>query len=314
MVPSGGVALKWVTRQLRGAQPADLIFIGYVAASGLLILFFGWQLSPGLWVGLTLSHIAMLVIGTWWSGRVAPHRSVAGFFRDAYPLLFIAFLYWELRYLALLFSSGYHDAVVLSWEETIFGEQLAMTLSQRLPYLWLSEIMHFFYASYWYLLPAALVALYLRGRTECVRQLVFAELVVYFGCYVVFIFFPVAGPHYQFPVIQGHLSEAFFYQLVHWVLEDGGSKGAAFPSSHVAVAVTISLVTWREDRVVWLATLPFVVGLTISTVYGRFHYGIDATVGILAAVALVALARILRRWVLQVWPLAVGNAAAGSPV
>lgn len=306
--------MNWVKRQLCGAQPADLVFIGYVAASGLLILLFGWKLSPGLWVGLTLSHVSILVIGIWWSGRVAQHPSLAGFLRDAYPLLFIAFLYWELRYLALLFSSGFHDAAVLSWEQALFGEQMAMTLSQRLPHLWLSEVMHFFYASYWYLLPAALVALYLRGRTECVRQLVFAELVVYFGCYIVFIFFPVAGPHYQFPVIQGHLSEGFFFRLVHWVLEDGGSKGAAFPSSHVAVAVTISLTTWREDRLVWLATLPFVVGLTISTVYGRFHYGIDAAVGILAAVALVALARVLRGWLAQEWPAGVGNAAAGSPV
>lgn len=301
-------------RYLSGAQPADLIFLAYVGVSGLLILLFGWRLDWGLWIGLTLAHLAMLAIGIWWSGRTARHPSVAGFLRDSYPLLFIAFLYWELRYLALLFSSGYHDPLILRWEEAIFGEQLAMTLSQRLPYLWLSEAMHFFYASYWYLLLAALVALYLRGRLEGFRQLVFAELVVYFGCYVVFTFFPVAGPHYQFPVIEGHLSDGLFYQLVHWVLEDGGSKGAAFPSSHVAVAVTISLVTWRHDRVVWWVTLPFVVGLTVSTVYGRFHYGIDAAGGVIAAVMLVAVAGALRRWMAEIWRGRLGNARSGSPV
>jgi membrane-associated phospholipid phosphatase len=239
---------------------------------------------------------------------------VAGFLRDSYPLLFIGFLYWELRYLALLFSSGYNDPIILRWEEALFGEQLAMTLSQRLPYLWLSETMHFFYASYWYLLLAALIGLYLRGRFEGFRQLVFAELVVYFGCYVIFTFFPVAGPHYQFPVIGGHLSEGFLYQLVHWVLEDGGSKGAAFPSSHVAVAVAISLVTWRYDRVVWLVTLPFVVGLTISTVYGRFHYGIDAAAGILAAVIFVVLSGALQRWLAATWQRVLGNATPALPV
>jgi membrane-associated phospholipid phosphatase len=306
--------LNWVKRQLAAAQPADLIFLAYVLLSGLLILMFGWRLSPGLWIGLTLSHLAILAIGVWWSGRVARHPSVAGFFRDTYPLLFIAFLYWELRYLALLFSSGYYDSLILRWEEAVFGEQLAMTLSQRLPYLWLSETMHFFYASYWYLLLASLVALYLRRRFGGFRQLVFAELIVYFGCYIIFTFLPVAGPHYQFPLIGGHLSDGIFYRFVHWVLEDGGSKGAAFPSSHVAVAVTITLVTWRYDRVVCLVTLPFVVGLTISTVYGRFHYGIDAASGVLAAVVLVVVANAVHHWLARIWSAQPGNAALELPV
>jgi membrane-associated phospholipid phosphatase len=131
---------------------------------------------------------------------------------------------------------------------------------------------------------------------------------------LVFTFFPVAGPHYQFPVIGGHLSEGFFYELVHLVLEDGGSKGAAFPSSHVAVAVTILLVSWRHDRLVATVLAPFVIGLTISTVYGRFHYGIDALAGVLTAVVLVILARYLQRWLGPKDRSEAGNSATGSPV
>lgn len=295
-------------------QPADLILAGYVGFSGLLILAFGWKLTPGVWVGLTLAHVAILLVGFWWVGRPAQHPSLRGFFRDAYPLLFIAFLYWELRYLALLFSAGYNDPLILRLEEALFGSQLAMTLSQYFPYVWLSELMHFFYASYWFLLPVALVGLYLRGRLSGFRELVFAELVVYFGCYLVFIFFPVAGPHYQFPVIGGQLSDGFLYELVHRVLEDGGSKGAAFPSSHVAVACAILLVSWRHDRLVATVLAPFVIGLTISTVYGRFHYGIDALAGVLTAVVLVILARYLQRWLEPKGRSEVGNSATGSPV
>jgi membrane-associated phospholipid phosphatase len=295
-------------------QPADLILAGYVGFSGLLILAFGWKLTPGVWVGLTLAHVAILLVGFWWVGRPAQHPTLRGFFRDAYPLLFIAFLYWELRYLALLFSAGYNDPLILRLEEALFGSQLAMTLSQYFPYVWLSELMHFIYASYWFLLPVALVGLYLRGRLSGFRELVFAELVVYFGCYLVFIFFPVAGPHYQFPVIGGQLSDGFLYELVHRVLEDGGSKGAAFPSSHVAVACAILLVSWRHDRLVGTVMAPFVIGLTISTVYGRFHYGIDALAGVLTAVVLVILARYLQRWLEPKGRSEVGNSATGSPV
>ncbi len=300
--------------RLAKAQPADLVFLGYVLFSGLLVAIFGYRLGPTAWLGLCLAHAAMLAVGYWWSGRPLQDRGLAGFLRDIYPFLFIVYLYWELRYLALLFADGYHDAFVLGLEEWLFGEQLAMTFSQRFPYLWLSETLHLAYAFYWIQLPLAAMALYLRGRLAGFRELAYVELVVFFGCYLAFIFFPVAGPHYQFPVISGPLAEGFFYQLVHAVLEDGGSKGAAFPSSHVAVAVTILLVSWRHDRLVCgLMAIP-VIGLTVGTVYGRFHYGVDALSGVLAAVILVSLAWLMRPRLEALTRMWAGNSRRGPPV
>ena len=204
--------MSLVRRTLARAEPLDLVFMGYVAFSGALILFFGWQLDGLLWVWLTAAHVVLLVISGWWARRPRRHPSLSGFFRDVYPYLFIAFLYWELRYLALLFADGYHDPLILRLEEAAFGEQLAMTLSQRLPALWLSELMHFFYGIYWVLLPLAALALFFRGKIEGFRELAFVELVVFFGCYLVFIFFPVAGPHYVFPVIGGELGQCLAHR------------------------------------------------------------------------------------------------------
>ncbi|UCF18323.1 MAG: phosphatase PAP2 family protein [Gemmatimonadota bacterium] len=301
-------------RRLAKAQPADLVFLGYVLLSGLLVGIFGYRVGPTVWLGLSLAHAALLAVGLWWSGRPLQDRTSGGFLRDIYPFLFIVYLYWELRYLALLFTTGYHDPLILRLEESLFGEQLAMTFSERVPNLWLSELFHLSYAFYWVQLPLAAVALYLRGRIAGFRELAYVELVVFFGCYLVFIFFPVAGPHYQFPVIDGPLAEGFFFQLVHAVLEDGGSKGAAFPSSHVAVAVTILLVSWRHDRLVCgLMALP-VIALTVGTVYGRFHYGVDALSGVLAAVILVSLARRMRPRLEAVTRKWAGNSGRGSPV
>jgi len=301
--------VNWIKRQLAAAQPADLVFLAYVSFTGVLLVAVGWKLGPGLWASLTLTHVALVLFGLWVAGVPTRDRSVGGFFRDVYPIASVVYLYWELRYLAVLFADGYHDGVILWLEEAVFGEQLAMTLSERLPLFWLSELMHFFYASYWFLLALALILLYVRGNLRGFRSLIFAETIVYFGCYLVFMFWPVTGPHYQFPVIGGELADGAMYRWVHWMLEDGGSKGAAFPSSHVAVAVAVALVTWRVDRFVWALTLPFVVGLTISTVYGRFHYGIDALAGILAAVILVWMARHLQRWLERESGRLAGNSA-----
>ncbi len=306
--------MSWTRRGLEGAQPSDTVFLLYVALSGTLILAFGWRLSPALWLGLTLAHLAIIAIGLRWSSRPLSGPSVTGFFRDAYPALFVTFLYWELRYLAQLFSDGYHDPLILRLEEALFGEQLAVTFSERLPSLWLSELLHFCYSLYWVLLPLAGAALYLRGRLRGFRELVYVELVVFCACYLVFIFFPVAGPFYQFPEIGGELASGPFYRLVHWVLADGGSKGAAFPSSHVAVAVAIVLVSWRHDRAVSVVAAPLVIGLTIGTVYGRFHYGIDALAGVVVALALVPAARALRPGLTRIWSRLLGNDPPASPV
>jgi membrane-associated phospholipid phosphatase len=306
--------VSWVKRRLEAAQPADIVFLVYVAFSGVVMAAFGWKLGPRIWIGITLVHVALLLVSLWFAGQPLRDRSVLGFLRDAYPIVFISYLYFELRYYALLFASDYHDPLILRIEETLFGSQLAMTFSQSLPYMWLSEIMHFFYATYWIMLPAALALLYARGRFDGFRKLIYAELVVFFGCYFVFIFFPVAGPHYQFPYISGDLADGFFYKAVHAVLEDGGSKGAAFPSSHVAVAIAIVLVTWRFDRLAFWAFLPFVAGLTISTVYGRFHYATDAASGVIAAFLLVALAGWLEPKLRRERAPGVGNSGMGSPV
>lgn len=301
--------MTWITARLAAARPADLVFLAYIAFSGLLILVLGWELPPALHGGLALGHLAALAAGLWWAGQPLPPPapSLGGFFRDVYPLLFILPLYWELRYLAQFFSESYNDAAVLWLEEAIFGAQLAVVFSERLPYLWLSELMHVFYGMYWLLLPLGVGALYWRRRYEGVRDLVFVELVVFFSCYVVYIFYPVAGPFYQFPEIGGRLAEGLFYRTIHWVLADGGSMGAAFPSSHVAVSVALVLVAWQHDRAVGRLLLPIVVGLTIGTVYGRFHYGIDAASGVLTGLVLVPLARPLEGWIRRVSGLATGQ-------
>jgi len=74
------------------------------------------------------------------------------------------------------------------------------------------------------------------------------------------------------------------FSLVHTILESGSSKGTAFPSSHVAATVSAWFATGRESKRVFWIMAPFTVALSLGTVYGRFHYGIDATLGLVVAI------------------------------
>ncbi|HSG81002.1 MAG TPA: hypothetical protein VLC48_02025, partial [Gemmatimonadota bacterium] len=73
--------MKLVNRWLSSAQATDLVFVAYVAFSGILLAVFGWRLGTWPWISLTLTHVALIVFGLWVGGLPLRGRSLAGFFR-----------------------------------------------------------------------------------------------------------------------------------------------------------------------------------------------------------------------------------------
>ena len=77
------MALSRGQRRLPDAQPSDLVFLGYVVLSGVLILLFGWSMPVGLWGFLIVSHLVMLAIGVWFAGKPTQANTWFGILRDA---------------------------------------------------------------------------------------------------------------------------------------------------------------------------------------------------------------------------------------
>ncbi|GAI04376.1 unnamed protein product, partial [marine sediment metagenome] len=69
--------------------------------------------------------------------------------------------------------------------------------------------------------------------------------------------------------------------------------GAAFPSSHVALALISFILNWRYNRYLVPAYLPLTILLFISTVYLYAHYFIDIPAGIVAGILLYLLVPLL---------------------
>jgi membrane-associated phospholipid phosphatase len=106
----------------------------------------------------------------------------------------------------------------------------------------------------------------------------------------------VQGPRYLFDPPGGVIANGFLYQLTHTVLEAGSSQGAAFPSSHVGVSVTQTLLMIRYmPRLAPLIGV-LTLGLALGAIYGGFHYAIDAAAGLALGVAAYAAAGPLRKW------------------
>lgn len=287
-------------RAVLGSRPMNRLFATYLLLSGLALVF---PHRPSSWPIFAAAHLTLMA----WALGLPPFGGLAtrafrrwpgpaSFLADAYPLLVMPLLYAELAPLNLAVHGGvYFDERVLLWENAVFGMQPAVELWRAFPFLAVSEVMHGAYLSYYPLIYGPPLVLYLSGRYEAFREMIFTVMLTFFAHYLFFIFFPVQGPRYLFPAPDGALAEGILHQLTHRVLEAGSSQGAAFPSSHVGVAVVQAALAARY--LPRLAPWLFVVAalLAIGTVYGGFHYAVDAIAGAILGLACFAVAPSLRR-------------------
>ncbi len=161
----------------------------------------------------------------------------------------------------------------------------------------MSEVMHLLYYAYYPAIYLPPLALAIMARYAAIRDMTFRLTVTYLGCYVVYIAFPVDGPHFLMEPTPGAHTEGFFYGLVEMAQQIGDSRGCSFPSSHVAGATTIAILAWRWlPR--WAAVILTVeaIGVLTSTTYTQHHYAIDSVAGLAWALLVnFALATPLRR-------------------
>ncbi len=262
----------------------DRLLLGYALFASAVIVARGWALRSGpAWI---LSMHALLVLLIWLSSRLREEHKVGQLAHDLYPLIMLPPFYasigilteelgWE-RVLA-------HDRVVQSWEAALFGGQPSYDWIRSAPSVFWSGILHLAYFSYYFILLGP-VLLLIRGRRSQARDVLFRCMLAFVTCYVVFILYPVAGPYYAFPWPEGAVREVWSARLVYGLLESGSSFGAAFPSSHVAATVAVTLGVWQYQRALGLLFAPLALLLTVGTVYCQMHYALDATAGLLLGV------------------------------
>ncbi|MGQ0814797.1 MAG: phosphatase PAP2 family protein [Gemmatimonadota bacterium] len=277
------------------------LFAAYLFVSGLALAF---PHRPAAWLPLALLHVlgifVLMQVGpfrrihTWSETRWPRASRIIG---DWYALALIPALYTELAILNVsVFDGHYFDALIIGWEERLFGGQPFRELAQAFPNLALSELLHFCYLSYYIIIYAPPLYLYLNGKRAQQQQAVFALMLTFFAHYLFFIYFPVEGPRYLYAAPGGELTTGFFYNLAHQLLEAGSARGAAFPSSHVGVSVVATAFAFFAMPRLAPIVLFLTVGLGLGAVYGGFHYATDVVAGALFGLLLFALAPRIARW------------------
>ena len=191
-------------------------------------------------------------------------------------------MYVELRWIVAGLGMPHRDGWAVGWEQMLFPSNPSATLAPRNPSLALSETLHLAYAAYYLIVYLPPIALYLRARREAFAATVLALTIVYGACFVTYALFPVDGPRYL--VGPAAAPDGPVRSFVLALLERGSSRGTAFPSSHVAASVVSALCALQHQRGGGIILAIVTAALTVATVYGGFHYAVDALVGVILGV------------------------------
>ena len=260
-------------------RAVDLILAAYLVIVSIVAVM-RLPVNPGGW-WLLLAHalFAVLLILISQPGLGPVGKTI----REIYPLLLLPALYTELDILNAA-SGPLYDAVVQRWELFLFGGQISREWWQSAPSRFWSTILHAAYLSYYLIISAPALYFAWRGDLQAVRRFVLVVIATFVICYLAFIFFPVAGPYYQFPRPDRWFIDNLPARLTYEALATGSSYGAAFPSSHIAAALAATLAAARSSRRLGLLLLIPTVLMTVGVVYCQMHYGVDALGGVLVGV------------------------------
>lgn len=149
-----------------------------------------------------------------------------------------------------------------------------------------------------YALPFFVVAMvYVYHRRESIDVLLTIYLLGLFLAYAQFPFWPSEPPRTVFPGDDAPAVQTLISRLNLWMLGSYGIHTSVFPSAHVSGAFAAAFGIWDIFRDVrWLrwTALSYAVLIALSTVYGRYHYLVDA----LAGLAMAIIASLIGHWLL----------------
>lgn len=273
---------------LRGFEKVTLAYMAVTAAIAIAAVH-----EPGLkWPILTTHALYSLLILALAYVPFDRYKSVR-IVRDWYILLLFPALFKELSVLTQTLFPYYLEPALIASEVQLLA--LWRSIAPGLPSGWLlTECMAFAYWFYYPLLPGVAALLYFRHRRAEYENYMLEICATLIVCYLIFILAPVRGPHHAMPGVNPlDLEGGLFQSIIFFVQRNNSTVGAAFPSSHVAVAWIAMFRLRQIHRRLYYLMMPFALVLSISVFYLRYHYALDAVFGFVLA---VLLHRVFRRF------------------
>jgi membrane-associated phospholipid phosphatase len=194
-----------------------------------------------------------------------------------------------------LIARPLQDYTLTLWDSRLFGVMPGLWIERHLPRPAL-DFFELFYLSYYVLVPLASWLLYARQGRRALWRLWTCVGLSYLICDLLFPFFPSTPPRLVWPDFTGGTLRA----VNLFILDRFSVHGNVFPSSHVAAAVAFGLSHLHYHRRRGWFFMLWAAGLTVSTVSGGYHYGVDALGGVAVGVAAEYAGGMLYEWAARI--------------
>jgi membrane-associated phospholipid phosphatase len=280
----------------------------YMALVALMVLVFHNGTVPH-WPWIVGAHLLGLVLVHGLIQACGGERPAEplGFLRHFYPLFVYFWFFAECGWLNRMFFKEYLDPLAIRWDQALFGCQPSILFMKKAPYLLVSELFYAAYFSYYLMIFGVGIALYRRNRDQFFHYLSVVSFVFYI-CYASYIALPIVGPRVFFHDVPGYtlpqeldalapdpsypaaVQTGPFFQLMAFIYRVFEAPGAAFPSSHVAIALCTVYFSFNYLRRIRYPHLVLAILLCFATVYCRYHYAVDVLAGIVTVLLLVPIA------------------------
>jgi membrane-associated phospholipid phosphatase len=292
---AGNDAGATIRRELAGTWKAcgtfEFVALGYLGVSFALILAFAQNLQhPARMLGAQAFAAALILVLCAVEAKAAEEARWSGetfsarwwhFWRHWYPHLFFLFCFEELGRLVHLVQPEWQDARLIAFDHWLTGVHPTVWLEQfATPAR--NDFMQFVYLTYFtYLLLVGGILYFRRDWTGYWAVMTYSAVGYAIG-YVIAILFPIESPWFSMAgAWHSELHGGAATSVINFIEHYGRVRGAAFPSEHVAGAVAATWGAWRHRRWLFWVMLPLVLCMSVSTVWGRYHYVADVFGGVI---------------------------------
>ncbi len=261
-----------------------------------LLGYFVYTAVMGLWLGVRTVNRAEIVAinaAVWIAFlTLLPRVKREAEWRDWLPYPFSLLCYREAGWLASAVPFHGFEQRWIVWDRLVLdawhGRAAIECLGAAIP-----TLLEAAYLSVYIIGPLAVGALYVFRRREQADRLWVAFLLGLMLSYVQFPFWPSEPPRTVFPGLDLPSFLTPLRRLNLFLVGSYGIHSSVFPSAHVSGAMSGALMLRRivPDRV-WIGNVMLTVAMLIAvaTVYGRYHYVVDAVAGAVMGVVAYRLA------------------------
>lgn len=179
----------------------------------------------------------------------------------------------------------YQDGTLAQWDALWLGDAPRGLMLLASP-SWVTDIFMACYLFFFYYLVGGLLYYCLKDLNQF-RIIVVGFCTLYALGYVGYMLMPAAGPVDEL----GSRTGGWLTNTGGSIIAQRGNGVDVFPSIHIAASLYLLLFDFKHRRFHFWWVLAPTVGLWISTVYLRYHYGVDLIAGIILALGCVWLTR-----------------------